>query len=68
MANIYPTRRTFNRSESTHGVSLCDMRAKYAGVVSTAEILTYFSRLPTEIFDLPMGKRSAAGPIKEAAE
>ena len=35
----------FDRSEASHAVSLCDMHAKYADVVSTAEILSYFDQL-----------------------
>src|SRR5207237_3322688 len=29
----------FDRSEASHAVSLCDIHAKYADVVSTAEVL-----------------------------
>ena len=58
----------FDRSEARHAVSLCDMHAKYADVVSTSEILSYFSQLPADLFNLPTGKGSAAGRIKEAAE
>jgi isochorismate hydrolase len=58
----------FDRSEASHAVSLCDMHAKYADVVSTAEILSYFSQLPADLFDLPSGKGGSAGPVKEAAE
>ena len=32
----------FDRSEASHAVSLCDMHAKYADVVPTAEVLAYF--------------------------
>jgi nicotinamidase-related amidase len=58
----------FDRSQASHAVSLCDMHAKYADVVPTAEVLAYFDRLPTGLFDLPAGDRSATPPIKEAAE
>jgi hypothetical protein len=44
------------------------MHAKYADVVLTAEILSYFSQLPVDLFDLPTGKGSTAGPVKKAAE
>jgi hypothetical protein len=44
------------------------MHAKYADVVSTAEILSYFDQLPPNRFDLPTGSRSAATLVKEAAE
>ena len=58
----------FDRSEASHAVSLCDMHAKYADVVPTAEILFYFDQLPANLFDLPTGHRSPASPIREAAE
>ncbi len=58
----------FDRSEASHAVSLCDMHAKYADVVPTAEILSYFNQLPANLFDLPPGSRSPVLPIKEAAE
>jgi len=58
----------FDRSEASHAVSLCDMHAKYADVVATAEILAYFDRLPTGLFDLPAGSRTAAPSVREAAE
>ena len=57
----------FDRSEASHAVSLCDMHAKYADVVPTAEVLAYFDRLATGLFDLPAGTCDPA-PIKEAAE
>jgi hypothetical protein len=44
------------------------MHAKYADVVSTAEILSYFDQLPADLFGLPAGPRSPATPVKEAAE
>jgi maleamate amidohydrolase len=55
----------FDRSEASHAVSLCDMHAKYADVMPTAEILAYFERLPGGLFDLPAG---AAAPLGRAAE
>ena len=58
----------FDRSEASHAVSLRDIHAKYADVVSTAGVLSYFSQLPAGLFDLPTGKGGTAGPIKEAAE
>jgi maleamate amidohydrolase len=58
----------FDRSEASHAVSLCDMHAKYADVVSTAEIRAYFDRLPADLFDLPTGRSVSAPPVKEAAE
>jgi hypothetical protein len=50
----------FDRSEASHAVSLCDMHAKYADVLPTAEILSYFEQLPTDLFDLPTGGRSGS--------
>src|ERR1700719_4489071 len=58
----------FDRSEASHAVSLCDMHAKYADVIPTAEILSYFNQLPANLFDLPTGHRSPGSPIREAAE
>jgi maleamate amidohydrolase len=58
----------FDRSEASHAVSLCDMHAKYADVIPTAEILAYFDRLPLNLFDLPTGNGSPAPSIKNAAE
>ena len=58
----------FDRSEASHAVSLCDMQAKYADVVSTAEILSYFDQLPADLFDLPTGRRRAATRVRKAAE
>jgi nicotinamidase-related amidase len=58
----------FDRSEASHAISLCDMHAKYADVVPTAEVLSYFERLPGDLFDLPAGARNSTPPIREAAE
>ena len=43
------------------------MHAKYADVVSTTEILSYFEKLPSNLFDLPTGS-GRPSPVKEAAE
>src|SRR5207247_6799104 len=45
----------FDRSEASHAVSLCDMHAKYAHVVPTAEVLAYRYQLPAKLFELPAG-------------
>jgi len=45
----------FDRSQASHAINLCDMNAKYADVVKTAEVLAYFDSLPTGMFDLPQG-------------
>ena len=43
----------FDRSEASHAVSLCDMHAKYADVVPTAEVLEFIDTLPSGQYDLP---------------
>ena len=58
----------FDRSEASHAVSLCDMHAKYADVVPTAEVVAYFEALPEGLFDLPPGDRGNAAPVRTAAE
>jgi maleamate amidohydrolase len=58
----------FDRSEASHAVSLCDMHAKYADIVPTPEVLSYFNELPADLFDLPAGSLNSAPMIKEAAE
>src|SRR5438477_10561579 len=45
----------FDRSEASHAVSLCDMHAKYADVVPTAEIVSYIDQLATDLLNLPTG-------------
>jgi len=45
----------FERSEASHAVSLCDMNAKYADVVPSAEVLDYMKQLPKGMFRLPDG-------------
>ena len=54
----------FDRSEASHATSLCDMHAKYADVVKTAEVLQFFAGLPAGMFDLPAGPV----PVAQAAE
>jgi hypothetical protein len=53
-------------------VSLIDLIVtafiSWRDVVSIAEILCYLDQLPADLFDLPIGRRSPATPIKEAAE
>jgi nicotinamidase-related amidase len=51
----------FDRSEASHALSLCDMDAKYADVVSTEEALAFFDGLDDGMFDLPAGS-SASTP------
>ena len=40
------------------------MHAKYADVVSTAEILSYFDQAPADLFDLPTSRRSPGTLVK----
>lgn len=54
----------FDRSQASHAINLCDMNAKYADVVKTAEILTFFDSLSSDLFDLPKGD---APPMAKAA-
>jgi hypothetical protein len=44
------------------------MHAKYADVVSTAEILSYFDQLPGDLFDLRTGSHGSSPRVREAAE
>lgn len=52
----------FDRSQASHAINLCDMNAKYADVVKTAEVLSFFDSLPSDMFDLPQGT-----PAKQTA-
>ena len=45
----------FDRSQASHAINLCDMHAKYADVVKTAEALAFLESLPAGMFDLPKG-------------
>jgi nicotinamidase-related amidase len=46
----------FDRSQASHAVSLCDMHAKYADIVESAEVIDFISTLPAAMFDLPAGE------------
>ena len=46
----------FDRSQASHAINLCDMNAKYADVVKTAEVLSFLDTLPEGLFDLPKGE------------
>ncbi len=50
----------FDRSQASHAINLCDMNAKYADVVKTDEVLTFFDTLEEGMFDLPKGSARAA--------
>ena len=60
----------FDRSEASHAINLCDMNAKYADVVATAEVLAFFDGLPAGMFKLPGGAAPRAPSLspKLAAE
>ena len=45
----------FDRSQASHAINLCDMNAKYADVISTAEVISYIETLPAGLFELPAG-------------
>lgn len=45
----------FDRVEASHALNLCDMHAKYADVVPTADVLTQIAALPDGLFVLPRG-------------
>jgi maleamate amidohydrolase len=45
----------FDRSQASHAINLCDMNAKYADVVKTAEALAFLEGLDSGMFDLPKG-------------
>jgi nicotinamidase-related amidase len=46
---------TFDRSEASHAINLCDMDAKYADVVTSTETLAFIESLPDGLFALPGG-------------
>ncbi len=55
----------FDRSEASHAINLCDMNAKYADVLKTAEVIAFLDTLAPGMFDLPKGAAGAA-PGREA--
>ncbi len=46
----------FDRSQASHAMSLCDMQAKYADIVESAEVLDFIATLPEGLFELPAGE------------
>ena len=52
----------FDRSQASHAINLCDMNAKYADVVKTAEVLAFIDALPAGMFDLPQGAPASPPP------
>ncbi len=58
----------FDRAQASHAINLCDMNAKYADVVKTAEVLAFFDSLPSGLFDLPKGVAAPEPhPMRKAA-
>jgi nicotinamidase-related amidase len=58
----------FDRAQASHAINLCDMNAKYADVVKTAEVLAFFDTLPSGLFDLPKGVAAPEPhPMRKAA-
>lgn len=53
----------FDRSEASHAINLCDMNAKYADVLKTAEIIAYMRELPNGMFKLPSGGSTANAKV-----
>ena len=45
----------FDRAQASHAVSLCDMHAKYADVVTLDAALAHIESLPAGLFELPRG-------------
>ena len=45
----------FDRSDISHAVSLLDLHAKYADVLSSDKVLDYIAKLPDNLFNLPSG-------------
>ena len=46
----------FDRAQASHAINLCDMDAKYADVVPSAEIVAYVKTLLDGLFRLPGGR------------
>src|SRR6202022_1844398 len=57
----------FDRSQASHAINLCDMNAKYADVVKTAEVLAFLDGLPSGMYELPKGAPAPAPKPKLAA-
>src|SRR5262249_33498808 len=55
----------FDRSQASHAINLCDMNAKYADVMKTAEVLGFLDGLASGMFELPTGSKPV--PPKFAA-
>jgi maleamate amidohydrolase len=59
----------FDRSQASHAINLCDMHAKYADVMPSAEIVKHIMSQTDTLFPgLPKGKTPAAAPGLHLAE
>jgi maleamate amidohydrolase len=56
----------FDRSQASHAINLCDMHAKYADVVKTAEVLTFLDSLASGMFELPKGSQHRGSDLSPA--
>ena len=53
----------FDRSQASHAINLCDMHAKYADVIPSADIIRHIMAQPDDLFpNLPAGGPVSAGP------
>ena len=52
---IVPEDACFDRVEVSHAISLFDMNAKYADVLTTEEIVSHLDTVQADLFDLPKG-------------
>jgi isochorismate hydrolase len=43
----------FDRAQSSHAMTLCDLQAKYADVVKLDEITAFIATIPKGLFELP---------------
>jgi maleamate amidohydrolase len=57
----------FDRSQASHAINLCDMNAKYADVVKTAEVLAFLDTLEKGMFELPEGVPVQEPRVRKAA-
>lgn len=53
----------FDRAQASHAINLCDMHAKYADVIPTAEIVSHIMTCPDDLFpNLPGQSTAGSGP------
>jgi maleamate amidohydrolase len=58
----------FDRSQASHAINLCDMNAKYADVIATAEIVRHILAQPEDLFpNLPAGKAPGTPALRVVA-